>query len=77
MTRHTGADRRSAEQPSAQTCAPVAPGGSSPGNGDVPACGTGPAARAGFVARELADLWRELRGREAKTSTTDKKKEQR
>jgi hypothetical protein len=28
----------------------------------VPGCDTGPAGRVAFVARELADLWRELRG---------------
>lgn len=28
----------------------------------VPGCDTGPAGRIAFVARELADLWRELRG---------------
>ncbi len=28
----------------------------------LPGCHTGPAARTRFVARELADLWRELRG---------------
>ncbi|MGN6689100.1 MAG: hypothetical protein ACTHK1_16395 [Actinomycetales bacterium] len=33
----------------------------------VPSCDTGPAGQVAFVARELADLWRELRG-----STTGK-----
>ncbi len=28
---------------------------------DVPSCASGPVGRAGFVARELRDLWRELR----------------
>lgn len=76
MTRHTPPDRRSAQLPNAETCAPGGPGGR-PGNDDVPACGTGPGARAGFVARELADLWREVRGRDTKASTNDDQKEQR
>ena len=28
----------------------------------VPSCDTGPVGRVAFVTRELADLWRELRG---------------
>ena len=31
--------------------------------GGIPGCDTGPVGRVAFVARELADLWRELRGR--------------
>ena len=30
--------------------------------GGVPGCDTGPVGRVAFVTRELADLWRELRG---------------
>jgi len=33
-----------------------------PIHGGLPRCDTGPAARAGFVTRELAGLWCELRG---------------
>ncbi len=31
-------------------------------DGGLPRCDSGPAARVGFVTRELAGLWRELRG---------------
>jgi hypothetical protein len=37
----------------------------------VPGCGTGPAGRIAFVARELADLWRELRGHARSTPGPD------
>jgi hypothetical protein len=42
---------------------------------DVPVCGTGPTGRARFVARELADLWSELRGRRSTDRTTTTTKE--
>jgi hypothetical protein len=48
-----GIIRRGQDTPGA-TCA-AAPDG-------VPDCGTGPAGRIAFVARELASLWRELTG---------------
>ncbi len=36
--------------------------GARPVDGGLPRCDSGPAARVGFVTRELAGLWRELRG---------------
>ena len=41
----------------------------------VPGCGPGPAGRVAFVARELADLWRELRGHARPTPDPDTDKD--
>ena len=41
----------------------------------VPSCDTGPAGRVAFVARELADLWRELRGHARPTPDPDPDKD--
>jgi hypothetical protein len=38
---------------------------------EVPGCDTGPVGRVAFVARELADLWRELRGHARRTPDPD------
>jgi hypothetical protein len=46
------------------TACAVTPGG-------VPDCGTGPAGRIAFVARELASLWRELTGHARPTPGPD------
>jgi hypothetical protein len=51
----------------------VRPGEVSPG--DVPTCGTGPAARWRFARRELADLWREWRARRAVEPPVDGEEE--
>lgn len=39
---------------------------------DVPSCSTGPTGRLRFVGRELADLWRELRGRDGSRRDAEK-----
>jgi hypothetical protein len=51
------------------TACAVTPGG-------VPGCGTGPAGRIVFVARELASLWRELTGHARTTPGPDTDKDQ-
>jgi hypothetical protein len=42
----------------------------------VPGCGTGPAGRIVFVARELASLWRELTGHARTTPGPDTDEDQ-
>lgn len=54
-----------------------APGAVCAASGDgVPGCDTGPAGRIAFVARELADLWRELRGHARTTPGPDTDEDQ-